>query len=108
METDRINQINISFVSNELKLFDIEKRVFLGCLKFENRFVMMSKMNRDLYVGTNGALFGVDWRRKEYLVSLYRDGRRDCNWMSDPLSKSFWVESGGDVVVLGQDFRKVR
>ena len=60
-------------------------------------FSVMSKNSRQLFVGKGSALFGVDWRKKDFLVSFYRDKERreKYHWMSDPNSKSIWCESEG-------------
>ena len=60
------------------------------------KFNLMSKINKEIYVGKGGALFGVDWRKKEFLVNLYRDRKEEeCHWISDPYSKSIICESQG-------------
>jgi hypothetical protein len=49
-----------------------------------------------LFVGTDGALFAVDWRKKDFLVNIYKDQTKECcNWLSDPFSRAFWLESQG-------------
>lgn len=57
---------------------------------------MMDKENKDLYVSANGALFAVDWRKKDFLINIYKDVTKgNCHWLSDPFSSSFWLESKG-------------
>ena len=71
---------------------------------------MMGKLSKELFVGKGGTLFGIDWRKKDYLISFYkeREKRQEYSWMSDPHSKSIWCENGGQVTILSQDYRKLR
>ena len=60
-------------------------------------------------MGIENVLFGVDWRKRDYLVSVYKEkeGRR-CKWMSDPFTKSVWYESNNEITLLSPEFRKIK
>lgn len=76
-ESVKNHQISIRLESKELKLFDLNKRVSLSSLEFDSPFETISKANKDLFVGTNGALFAVDWRKKDFLINVYKDATKN-------------------------------
>ena len=76
-----------------LRLFDVERRQVISSLQSDTAFTLLPKASRELYVAKKGSIFGVDWRKKDYLVglaTLFRDQPESCYWMSDPFSKNTW------------------
>lgn len=72
-ESDRSNLVHLTLQSRQLRLFDLDKRIAVSSLHFETEFSPLLKNNKQMFVASNHALFGIDWRKKDYLISLYKD-----------------------------------
>lgn len=76
-ESDRLNLVHLTLKNRQLRLFDLDKRITVSSLHFETEFTPLLKNTKQMFVASSHALFGVDWRKKDYLISLYKDSSKD-------------------------------
>ena len=107
-ETERTNQVSIGFVNNRIVLLDIERRTAASDVTARKGYQMMSKWDKEMYVGDKEGLGLLDWRKKEHFVQLFKTSdKNDKNWMSFPFSKQFSYHSNGEIFMLSDRNAKI-
>lgn len=89
-------------------MFDIEKRSAASEATVPKGYQMMSKWDKELYIGDKKGLGLLDWRKKEHFVQLFKTSdKNDKNWMSFPFSKQFSYHSNGEIFMLSDRNAKI-
>ena len=71
-------------------------------------YQMMSKWDKELYIGNKEGLGLLDWRRKDHFIQLFKTSDKNYkNWMSFPFSKQFSYHSNGEIFMLGDKNAKI-
>jgi hypothetical protein len=97
----------VGFLSGEVDLFDMEKRTTISSILARKGSQIMSKWNKELFIGDEAGLVCVDWRRRDQVIPMYQ-----CHditkkvWMSMPFDRQFAYHSDGEMVALGEKMAK--